>query len=663
MTTVQPPPPPPPPAPPQPAPDGDTVPADIVKLPESLTATDRAITLKGEVVTVNADGTVRLSTPRGPVEVQLPPDQIPARGQTVEVKIPAGSPPQDAQVTLPRQTGTPPAQQTVPQTPAPQDVIGRASSSTSQAQQAPQPTASPTQARPDDVSPQKLLAFLKASLDSVLKPQTQTPIANLAPQPLVQRPLAEGQLARLIPLASLPGQSVQPLTPAPAAQGAPLLPAPSLNATLQIQTPATPTGNTIIAILQTATTSTPPQTTLLTIPQGQPATTIVPEPTAWTLVTPDAAPAKAALVTLPALQTPAALSTANTTQGAVTIANPVTPHAPVMQNIPSPPSADVRITGAMPPVPLQPGPIAANLIHGAPTAPPVLLAGVLGQTPQGLPVLEVELPGTAPTAMVLQYPAANLTPATVLKLEILPQATHLIAPALGATTAQTAAAQSLPWQALDDAFTLLRTDPQNQPLTQALQTALPRPGATTFAAPVLMLASAIQQGDVLQLLGKKTADLLRETKKGSDILTRLGGDIASARDRTDTPKGEWRALTLPFVHGQELHRIVLHTRRFDRDEREGNQSRKTGTRFVMDVALSRMGPLQIDGFSVEKRLDITLRSEKPLSPPMREVMRSHYATALEGIGFAGQLNFNASPERAGWQNFDKTKKQSAQTRV
>lgn len=68
----------------------------------------------------------------------------------------------------------------------------------------------------------------------------------------------------------------------------------------------------------------------------------------------------------------------------------------------------------------------------------------------------------------------------------------------------------------------------------------------------------------------------------------------------------------------------------------------------MDLALTRMGSMQIDGFSVGKKLDVTLRSEHSLSPAMRETMRARYHGAVSGIGFAGELNFSAAGDHRDW---------------
>jgi len=723
MTSVQPPPPPAPlpatsAAPPLPA-DAVPVPATATYLPPSLEITDRALTLKGEVIAANPDGTARIATPRGPIDVQLPPNQLIVKGQVVEVQLPAGSPPTAITVTLPPTTGgtapaatiqpstlpvaTPPATSTAtpalptittPSIPAAappnaiqaalQAVRGLLPNLTTPA--APQPST--PLAAGADIGPQELTNFLKASLQNISK-TPDTGAGNAAQlKAFAQSPLQTGQMVRLTTLLTLPvtaPAAPTPATPTASLQAAlapsipatatphtqaalqsflnpPAVPAPSLQATLKTALLATPDtrinlsgtpsetapANPALRILQAFTPS------LQNAAQSNtaPATTIIPPPALGMLTAPDAAAAPTA-IRIPVMATPQT--------------------APQLPN-PMPNPMDVRVSAIMPAIQnaqhMVPQPASmSNLLHGTPTMP-AIFATFTGTTPQGLPMVElptfsiatdgIETP--APTPMVMQYPARGLAPASILKLDMLP-AVAGATPALG-TTAQPA----MTWDALDDALQSLKADPQTAPHAQALQAALPKAaGGVAFTAPALMYAAAIQGGDINQWLSEKTIDGIKTAKRG-DLLARIGSDFAAASsDRADdaatTNKGEWRSLTLPMLYGAHIQTIQMHTRAFERDDPNAIDGKKTGTRFVMDLSLTRMGPMQIDGFSVDKRLDVTLRSEQALSAPMREMMRARYSSAMEGIGFAGQLNFSATPEKRGWVVIEELQKRSASVRA
>ena len=63
--------------------------------------------------------------------------------------------------------------------------------------------------------------------------------------------------------------------------------------------------------------------------------------------------------------------------------------------------------------------------------------------------------------------------------------------------------------------------------------------------------------------------------------------------------------------------------------------------FLLDVELSRLGPLQFDGLVRGKRLDLMLRTQRPLDPAMRQEIAEIFQTAQQATGYAGQLFFQA----------------------
>lgn len=296
-------------------------------------------------------------------------------------------------------------------------------------------------------------------------------------------------------------------------------------------------------------------------------------------------------------------------------------------------------------------PALAPLLQGTPNTP-AIFAQVAGQTPQGLPVVEMPTftiapdgtPKPASALMVLQFPAKGLAPAAILKMDVLQQPQTLVPAATMARAGETFA-----WDALDDIFRALPRE-QGQAALQAVQAAIPKPGGVAFTAPVMMLASALRGGDITAWLGEKGLEAIRGVKR-ADVLARISSDFSANARRADdaaAPQGDWKSLALPMLYGQEVSRIQLYYRSFNQDAEGGMQGKKTGTRFVMDLSLTRMGPMQIDGFSVGNKLDVTLRSEHPLSAPMRDAMRARYHEAVSGIGFNGELNFNSSADHKGW---------------
>ncbi|HEU0118546.1 MAG TPA: hypothetical protein VFR09_07930, partial [Alphaproteobacteria bacterium] len=73
--------------------------------------------------------------------------------------------------------------------------------------------------------------------------------------------------------------------------------------------------------------------------------------------------------------------------------------------------------------------------------------------------------------------------------------------------------------------------------------------------------------------------------------------------------------------------------------------------FLIDVRMSRLGPMQFDGFVQPKKLDMIVRSEQILPEGLHQELRNVYLRALSGIDYAGTLNFQVGKKN--WLSLQK----------
>ena len=85
-------------------------------------------------------------------------------------------------------------------------------------------------------------------------------------------------------------------------------------------------------------------------------------------------------------------------------------------------------------------------------------------------------------------------------------------------------------------------------------------------------------------------------------------------------------------------------RRADDNSDEQDKARK-GTRFILDLDLSRLGRIQLDGlvYQKDKHMDLIVRTEIPLPPRMHEDIRNIFQEAAEVTGIKGGISFQAAP--------------------
>lgn len=181
-------------------------------------------------------------------------------------------------------------------------------------------------------------------------------------------------------------------------------------------------------------------------------------------------------------------------------------------------------------------------------------------------------------------------------------------------------------------------------LMQILPQAGPR-----LAAAIAHFTNTVGKGaEARRWVGEPAARLL-EAEGRDDLLSALDGDFKTmGRQAAEPMQGDWRIWSLPFSNGQEISRIRLFVRKAD-DEEEAEGSGRPGgraRRFVLDLELSRLGPIQLDGLVRDKRFDLILRMRDPFPDDMRREIQGIFTRTLAALGLNGDASFQ--PGGRGW---------------
>ncbi|SLN69628.1 hypothetical protein [Oceanibacterium hippocampi] len=264
---------------------------------------------------------------------------------------------------------------------------------------------------------------------------------------------------------------------------------------------------------------------------------------------------------------------------------------------------------------------AANRFTGIATSPG--LAGNL-QVRIGTSLLQIDSRAALPAGQEVTFAITGRTPPAPL------------APLLLPATGHPASEFASHWPALEQAIGVLAAiDPgyAGQLAASRIPTAGPR-----LAADILFFLAALGNNGVGSWLGHDaTAALERAGRR--DLLARLDDDFATlsrlARDRQDS---EWRTLLVPFYDGRDLQQLSVFLRHPRRDDTDGEKSGEE-TRFVLDLELQSMGPLQIDGWLRRRRLDLYVRSQRVLPISLRRGVAAIFEESLAITGITGGLSF------------------------
>jgi hypothetical protein len=603
----------------------------LEKLPAELSDVRTITRVKGEVVRDNRDGTLQIRTEKGDIEVRADSRELNLRqGDQVEVEIPPGRPPQTASLTREAETPAPPRT-----TQTPVDVEVR-------------PGRSPE-------TPPSLPAILREGQAVRLQPIPDTEAGSYAPIPVetvvsqitesftfnVHSPVQDAEhfiaieILKIIaePLTAIPiGTQIIAPVPIPNAQAL-LMPAP-LPVVSQNAFPS------VMTVLP-ATTELAPRSLIPGAAGGTPMQAAIPPTPGISLSLPD-------LVAFSLTVQPNAASNAFP-QSTQAILEPFRAEISTLEQTTSP----AILTPKIPPSPL----LTPDALMKTLDKPVILSSGkageipaiVVGQTSQNLPVIGMISPATGEQAFfIMHINGGAVLPGTELTLVPQQQITQMPANAPIMATVSFAPAPSYflapeSWPLMNDIYQALA---QIMPrAAQAMNAMTPSPNNPAQIGPAaLFFIAAVRGGDLTQWLGSNSSDALRRGGK-SGLLERLGFESSTLNKlATDNVSGEWRAVSLPLMWENQVQKIALYYKNDSRQEQDNNPEARQH-RFLFDLSLDAMGPVQIDGLFRAQRLDLIVRAKEPFSAAMQTEMRRIYAGALGKTSITGDLSFQNRPDQ------------------
>ncbi|HUC68782.1 MAG TPA: hypothetical protein VMA53_25420 [Stellaceae bacterium] len=190
-------------------------------------------------------------------------------------------------------------------------------------------------------------------------------------------------------------------------------------------------------------------------------------------------------------------------------------------------------------------------------------------------------------------------------------------------------AQRTTWPALEETLaTLERALPD---LAAQLRTTLAPASGEELAGTLLFLMSALNAGtwpgprilDALDAFGRR------------DLRLKLDSDVSELRQLDSSQSGDWHVYALPLIDGAAVRPVRLYFRR----RSAGSPASDQGTRFVLEVEMSRMGALQLDGLVRPQRFDLVLRSHRPIAAELRQEIAEVFHGAVAAAGLGGDITF------------------------
>lgn len=312
------------------------------------------------------------------------------------------------------------------------------------------------------------------------------------------------------------------------------------------------------------------------------------------------------------------------TQPATISTVPITPQPPQV--------GQVTILSILPPHASNP-PLVENQIAGT----------VIQQTPQGQPI--VSTPGRVIVLQTTTSPPVGSH--LILNIQVAGGNQPVQEPAFPAADLVT------DWPSLSAASQALGTTEAGISSHAVLQTILPQLTAGAghnVAGNLLFLLTALRLGDVRALIGDAPLkDLVKIGRK--DLADALQDDFKSlAQPDYEPVEPGWRGHSVPVQVQGHINMVHFFTRpaplRVRKEDVPEDATDPEGTRFLVDLELSALGPMQIEGRTTPKRLDVLVRTRTLLPTEVQQGLRDLYLDVLNRQNLNGGLSFQGTAE--GW---------------
>ncbi|QQG35902.1 MAG: hypothetical protein HYS17_10425 [Micavibrio aeruginosavorus] len=680
--------------------------AQVLEISGKIARLDAPQTVSGEVAKVNRDGTVQVKTEQGELTIKPRERIIPAEGQKLQIDLPAGAPPK--QVTLRPAPPAMPSLPQIPSPNAPPP-LPRPENAASAPASIQTPPAGTFPARPaldphvqahlnQHLATRPTPAATAPALVSTPPILSEGALIRLTPLsppqvkefltqavPAVIHPLSTRLAAQATPqtdalFQELPQESIRTLTTTPKETLQSI--ARHLNEVIR-------TGGFPITTLPEIQIAFPsaaqmPELILRTFspagisqsPPGQAVARPLPFMDMSPVMTGKLLPGETIPLIRISLQPP--LLTTPTADSGVFIMFKTSPPlttqpltggiSPVSTRLPQ--SLDMRVQTIHPPVtalitPL-PAPESLKISNLGLTATPVATlpqmelitrpaaatqttVQIIGMTARQIPVIMMPLPQTGDVQFfTIPVMASNLNPGTILTLTPQPGASLAISQSISSDPPGVFELMSgFRWPVFDELAEIQNLQIQATTV-HSLAQILPSPAQPAkLPAAALLFIAAVRAGDIQAWLGDKTVDQLRRGGK-AEWVARMSREFSGLNKLASEPvNAEWRGMSIPLYAQGQIDKIHLYYRSSDHgSDRDQEQKNKGGsTRFIFDLNLSAIGPVQLDGYVRNKTLDLAVRTEQPFSAAMRHNMTRRYIHVLEAAGLEGTLIFQSHPDK------------------
>ncbi|MBL4667070.1 MAG: hypothetical protein JKY04_06810 [Sneathiella sp.] len=192
------------------------------------------------------------------------------------------------------------------------------------------------------------------------------------------------------------------------------------------------------------------------------------------------------------------------------------------------------------------------------------------------------------------------------------------------------------WDNLRSALNMIAADNPQQAVT-LLNTRIPSPNSQ-LGANLLFFLTALNGGNINKWLGQDFQQSL-ERMGQRDLFRSLSDEFTNlGRINSETGGQDWKTMVFPFYNEDTLRQLRMFYRQHKSGGGEGGED-EGETRFVIELDLSKTGPVQLDGLFKRHQFDLVFRSQRNIEESIKTKVSNIFRQNIEITGLKGTLTF------------------------
>ena len=178
---------------------------------------------------------------------------------------------------------------------------------------------------------------------------------------------------------------------------------------------------------------------------------------------------------------------------------------------------------------------------------------------------------------------------------------------------------------------------------ESFKNILPQTGNKLPAQIASFIHAISQNAPAVAFIGEANVAAIQSLgEKGHSLLTQIEKEIKAAPKKVSDGHNSWKGWTVPFLSGAIVEPVSLYLQKPQEDghRQKGTASKPNAVRFVLDLNLSRLGKLQMDGLAHrnERRFDLIVRHQNDLPDAFDEKIRFLFTQTLTALNYTGTVN-------------------------